>query len=121
MAEEKKAEKDEGKITIKLPRFNLWILVSLILAITLVLSLIQGWSITGKAIGPAGSLSAAQAGKKTIDYINSNLVQPGTSATFLSIKDLWNVYEVTSTYQGREIPIYISKDGTFLFLSAYNT
>jgi len=121
MAEEKKAEKNEGKIVIKLPKFNLWILVSLVLAITLVLSLIQGWSITGKATGTMGTLSAAQAGQKTIDYINKNLVQPGTSATFLSIKDLGNVYEVTSSYQGREIPIYISKDGSFLFLSAYNT
>lgn len=121
MTEDKKAEKDGSKITIKLPRFNLWIIVSLILAITLVLSLIQGWNITGKATGTVGTLSAAQAGQKTIDYINKNLVQPGTSATFLSIKELGSVYEVTSSYQGREIPIYISKDGSFIFLSAYNT
>lgn len=118
MAEEKKAEKNEGKITIKLPKFNLWILVSLVLAIALVLSLIQGWSVTGKS---TGALSAAQAGQKTIDYINNNLVQAGTSVSFVSIKDMGAVYEVTTSYQGSEIPVYISKDGSFLFLSAYNT
>lgn len=116
MAEkEKKAEHGEGKITIKLPKFNVWILISLVLVLLLIVSLLMGWKIG------AGALSADQAGKKTIDYINNNLVQAGTSVSLVSTKDLGAVYEVTTSYQGREIPIYLSKDGSFLFLSAYNT
>ena len=116
----------EDKITIKLPKIkfgkvNVWLIVSLVLAIVLVMSVIFGWTISDKSIGIGKTLSAAQAGQKTLDYVNKNLVQAGTSATFVSIKDLGSVYEVTSSYQSRDIPIYISKDGSFLFLSAYNT
>lgn len=112
-------EKKEGKVTIRLPKLNIWIVISLILAITLVLSLLQGWSITGKVVGI--QLSAEEAGKKAVEYINNNLVEPGTSASMLSIEDLGSVYKVITSYQGRQIPIYITKDGKYLFLSAYDT
>lgn len=112
-------EKKGGKITIKLPKINIWILISLTLAIALALSLLQGWSITGKVAGV--QLSADEAGKKAIDYINNNLVQPGTSASIVSAKDIGSVYEIITSYQGRQIPIYITKDGSMIFLSGFNT
>ncbi len=110
------AENKEGKITIKIPKFNYWILISVVLAIVLILSLIQGWSVSGKT-----SLSANETAQKAIDYINNNLVQSGYSVTLLSVEDLKSVYKVTTLYQGSEIPVYISKDGSYLFLSAYDT
>lgn len=112
MAEDKKA------IKIVLPKFNLWILVSLVLAVVLVLSLVKGWSLTGKT---SGTLSPGDAAKKTVDYINTNLVQSGTSATLNSTHDLGGVYEVIVTYQGNQIPVFVTKDANYLFLSAYNT
>jgi len=111
-------EKKEGKITVRIPKINVWILISLVLTIALVLSLLRGWGVTGKA---TGTLSAEEAGKKAIDYINNNLVQPGTNASMVSTKDLGSVYEVVTSYQGQQISIYITKDGGYLFLSAYDT
>ena len=40
------------------------------------------------------SLSKDVIGEKTISYINSHLVRPGTSAKLISVKDLGSVYEV---------------------------
>ena len=113
------AESKEGKITIKIPKINYWIVISLVLAIVLILSLIQGWNVSGKYGGT--SLSANETAQKAIDYINNNLVQPGSSVTLVSVEDLKSVYKVTTLYQGSEIPVYISKDGSYLFLSAYET
>jgi len=110
------SESKEGKITIKIPKSNYWIIISLVLAIVLILSLIQGWSVGGKT-----SLSANETAQKAINYINNNLVQPGDSVTLFSVEDLKSVYKVTTLYQGSKIPVYISKDGNYLFLSAYDT
>ena len=65
-------------------------------------------------------LSADEAKDKVIEYVNNNLVMPGTNATAVSVEDKGSVYEVTTLYQGREIPVYVSKDGNYLFLNALN-
>lgn len=115
MAEEKEKE---GKITIKLPKFNLWILISLVLAIALVLSIIQGWSITGKA---TGVLSSNDTAKKAIDYINNNLVQEGTSASLISTEDAGSMYNIIFSYQGNQYSFYMTKDGKYLTQSVWDT
>ena len=117
MVEEKKEAKPEGKIKIKLPKLNVWILISLILAIALVLSLVQGWSITGQMVGV---ISSEEAGEKTIDYINSNLVEAGSSATFVSTEDVGSMYKVTFSYQDRQYVFYVTKDGTYLSQNVWN-
>ena len=67
---------------------------------------------------PIEELSAEEAKQKAIEYVNENLVMPGTNASAISVEDKGNVYEVMTLYQGREIPVYISKDGHYLFLSS---
>lgn len=57
-----------------------------------------------------------QAANDAISYLNDNVVQPGTTASVAGTEDLGSVYEVTTAYQGQNIPIYVSKDGTFLCL-----
>jgi len=113
MAEEKKKV-----ITIKLPHINVWMVLSVILAAVLVLNLtgLLPFKTTGMFV-----LTTQDAAQKAIDYINNNLVQTGT-AEFVSVEDFNGMYKVTTSYQGQQIPIYVTKDGGFIFLSQpYNT
>lgn len=118
-------EKTENKMSIKIPKLNLWMILTIVFAIVLIVSLIQGWSITGKAVKTRASenqeLSASEAGQKAVEYINKNIVQPGTSVSMVSSGDIGSVYRVVVSYQGNQIPIYITKDGSMLFLSGFNT
>src|SRR4030042_5953751 len=122
MAEEHKdhkGHKEEKKaIRIVVPKFNPWILISLVLALVLVLSLINGWNMSGKS---AGALSIDAAAKNAVDYINNNLVESGTSVSLVSTEDLGTVYMITVSYQGNDIPTFVTKDAGYLFVSAYNT
>ena len=63
-------------------------------------------------------LSSNEIGKKVIDFINNNLVEPGTSAKLISVKDMGSYYEILTEYQGYKIPVYATKDGNVLFLQA---
>ncbi|MDI6806200.1 MAG: thioredoxin domain-containing protein [Candidatus Aenigmarchaeota archaeon] len=100
------------KITINIPKINPWIIVSLVLAIALVVLLHQQrLQITGATVLPG-----EEVGKKAIDYINSNLVQVG-QVTLVSVEEMSGVYKVITSYQGQQIPVYITKDGTYLFVS----
>jgi predicted DsbA family dithiol-disulfide isomerase len=106
MAEEKKKV-----ITIHLPRMNLWMIATLVLAVVLVVVLLKGFSITGWTV-----LTSQQAADKAIDYINKNLVQTG-NVSLVSVEELSGFYEVTTSYQGQKIPVYVTKDGSYLFIS----
>jgi len=107
MAEEKKV------VTIHLPSINVWMVTTVILLIALVAFYFIGFPSTGMF---AGGLTADQASKKAIDYINNNLVQSG-SITLVSVKEANGMFMVTTIYQGQEIPVYVTKDGSLLFIS----
>jgi len=66
-------------------------------------------------------LTAEEARDKAMEYVNKNLVMPGTNASAISVEDKGSVYEVMTLYREREIPVYISKDGRYLFLNALDT
>ena len=111
----------EKSIKIKIPSINLksnfWKILSFILIVVLIGNVYL--TSTGKIVLPSQP-SADEVGKKVIDYINSNLVQPGTSASLVSIKDMGSYYEITTSYMGQQIPVYASKDGKVMFLNAIN-
>lgn len=71
--------------------------------------------------GQTQELSAEEAEAKTIDYVNNNLVMPGSNASAVSVEEKPYVYEVLTEYQGQQQPIHISKDGRYLLLGALNT
>jgi uncharacterized protein (UPF0333 family) len=105
----------EKTVKIKVP--SPWAISTFALLILIIVLFFTGnISITGKFV-----LTKEQAGKKAIDFINKNLVQPGTSASLISIEDLGFVYKVLTSYQGQQIPVYIAKDGSYLFLQAFDT
>lgn len=74
---------------------------------------------------PGGSgmgtvVPAQKCADSTIRYVNTNLVQPGTEATFVSVSESKGLYEITAKYQSKEIPLYATRDCTLLFTSAMN-
>jgi thiol-disulfide isomerase/thioredoxin len=54
---------------------------------------------------------------KAIKYVNDNLVAPNTTATFLSVSEFNGLYNVSFSYQGQNMSIFVTKDGSYLFLS----
>ncbi|MGC8812154.1 MAG: DsbA family protein [Candidatus Aenigmatarchaeota archaeon] len=117
MAEERTQEQ-KVKVSLKLPKINVWAISTVILAFGIIAVWFFKPSQTGFAVQV---LSPEEAAKKAIDYINKNLVSQGTSASLVSVEDIGSVYKVITSYQGSRIPVYISKDGSMLFLSAFNT
>jgi protein-disulfide isomerase len=87
-----------------------WPLITLFFAVIL-LGVLMGFVPTMN-IG----LNSNDVGKKTVDYINKNLVQTGT-ATLASVEEANGLYKVTTSYQGRDIPVYVTNDGKLLFAS----
>ncbi len=110
---DKKFKPAEFKKTVKK---NPWIMATIVLGIIalvlLVLMLrggITGNIITGRVIGEADIVS------KTVDFVNTNLLPPGQGqVTFNSISEKSGLYEVLVSFQGREVPIYVTKDGEFM-------
>jgi protein-disulfide isomerase len=112
MANEIKTEKKPKR------EINKWKMLSLILIVILCVSLffLFGGGITGMAI--SGGLDPEEAADRAVDFINENLVQPGTSASFVSVEEVEGIYNVTVYYQEINIPVYVTKDGTYIFLSS---
>ncbi|MFH0832653.1 MAG: thioredoxin domain-containing protein [Candidatus Aenigmatarchaeota archaeon] len=106
--EEKKAEKREK---------NVW-KISTIAMIVVLASFIVFTFTVGKPSAGTGmvTINAQDAAKKAIDYINANVVSTG-SVSLVSVEETNGMYKITTTYQGQQIPVFITKDGTNLFLS----
>jgi len=90
---------------------NPWMLVSIILGIALAISLVFVFKggMTGNVI------SENEAGKSLVSYLNA---QTGGGVEYISSKDIGNLYETTVSYQGQNIPVYITKDGEYFVQGA---
>ena len=111
------SEVTENKNKFKIPKMNTWMIISILLLVVLIGFVIAyGAGVTGFSV--AGSLTPEEAGVKAIKFINDNLVAPNTTASFVSAVDTEGLYNVTVTYQGRNISVFLTKDGTYLFLSS---
>jgi hypothetical protein len=86
-------------------RENPWIVSTLVLGILVFIILISNFSGgTGKVI------SGENAGEAFVDFINS---RGGEKIDYVSYKDFGNLYEITVSSQGKEVPIHITKDGKY--------
>ena len=61
--------------------------------------------------------SPAVCANRTISYVNDNLVQPNTSASFLSIGETKGLYVINTSYQSKTVPVYTTKDCVLLFMN----
>jgi protein-disulfide isomerase len=90
---------------------NDWKTLSAILGIVIVGLLI--FTFYGRITGNV--VSSSNAGEKLVSYLNA---QTGGGVTFVSSKDIGNLYEITVSYQEKEIPVYITKDGNYFVQGA---
>jgi|SRR3989344_3966358 len=90
---------------------NPWIMVSIVLgiAVIILLFMVLRGGVTGNVI------KGDDAGTKIVDYLN---LQTGGGVTYVSNKDIGNLYEVTVSYQGKDIPVYVTKDGKYFVQGA---
>lgn len=102
-------------ISIKVPPFtkkmreNPWMVTTIVLAIVLVFMVfmfyrggLTGGTITGKTI------SKDDASKNLVEFLNQEA--PG-QFTAGDVETEYGMYKVNVNFQGREIPIYVTKDG----------
>ncbi len=92
-------------------------LIIVILSVALATSI--GFILTGPITGMAVA-DPNYVGKKVVGYINDELVQPGTYASLVEIKDAGEYYIVTTEYMGNRIDVYATKDGNLFFLNAFD-
>lgn len=74
---------------------------------------------TGGASG-GNTVPAQQCANKMINYVNNNLVQPGSTASFISVNETKGLYEVKVNYQNHDISLYATKDCSLIFTNAIN-
>jgi len=62
---------------------------------------------------------ADKLGSEAIDFINKNLLSPGTTATLVKVTNEGSVYKIKIKVGNEEPDVYVSKDGRFLFTAAF--
>lgn len=94
-----------------------WKALTGIAVILLVLSLFtQGFHFSESPTTAAvSSLSLTEAEQKTLDFVNSNLLEPPFEAELVSSKELAGVFKVTLSLAGQTIDSYLTKDGEVFF------
>jgi len=75
-------------------------------------------SLPGSTAMKGSDSLAPQVGQKVVDYINSNIVQPGTSISLQSVEQTNGMYKINTVYQGQNISVYTDIGGNLLFLSS---
>jgi glutaredoxin len=99
---------------VKMKKSSMWMLISGVLAVLLIISISTGGFGRG---GTSGTLSSKEAADKAITYINTNLMQPGTTASVKEVEDTGTLYNIKLDIGGREFDSYVTKDGSLLFPS----
>jgi len=90
-----------------------------IIAVIVILALIAGGVYYYKKKNPDIGIEGA---KKTVtDFVNNNLLQPGTTATVKSAAKAGDLYSVVITVGSQDITTYITKDGKKFFPEAMDT
>ncbi|MFH1641974.1 MAG: hypothetical protein ABIC04_03670 [Nanoarchaeota archaeon] len=104
---------------IKIKKGDLWKSATTILAILLLISIYFNVKGPGEAPVDIGTaLSSDEVADNAIEYINTNLMQPGTSATLVSVTEKDNLYNIKLDIGGREFDSYATKNGKLLFPSS---
>ncbi len=90
---------------LKAAKHNPWMPASIVLGIICIvlIGLLAGSS--------GGGIGKEKAAGKLLDFINA---QGKGSATLVSVADEKGLYNVKVNYQGQEVPVYVTKDGSSL-------
>ena len=97
---------------------NPWVLATILLAIICVPLIIFSFTgILGNSIlGITGNaVSGDNAGDSVVEYLNA---RTGGGVEYISSEDIGNLYEITVSYKGENIPVYTTKDGEYYIQGA---
>jgi len=97
----------------KTNKTNSWKIATVVLGILLIVSIFSNFFDFGLK-GMTGSAVATN----TIDFINNNLLSPGTTAELKNVSEESGVYKATLDISGQETDVYITKDSKMLFVNA---
>ncbi len=103
----KKHIEHKGKFKIK--KSDFWKYTAIVAVLLLIISIAKPTS------DVEGELSAQDAAKKAVTYINDNLLQSGTSAELSSVTESGGVYVVNISIGKKDFISYVTKDGIMLF------
>ncbi len=99
---------DDNLIKIPVKRIkNLWKVLAIVFSIALLASF---YFLLNKKQQAQNSISGEIAGKKIIEFLNTKTEE---KIQYESYTDLGNVYEITVSYNGDSLPVYITKDGNY--------
>lgn len=103
--QEQQAEVKKSELLSKI-RANPWTVSTAVFALATIILLVLSISpsLTGNVI------SSSSAYEKLVDFLNGKV---GGGVTLVSTNDLGSLYEVTVSYKGEEIPVYVTKDGEY--------
>jgi len=85
---------------------NVWMTVSVVLAIVVIVMLL---------VLVSGSMSKTKAANTLVSYLNE---KTGGGVALIAVSSMGSIYEVNVSYQGQEIPVYITKDGKYFLAGA---
>jgi len=91
---------------------NPWMIITIVLVIIII-----GILFGNQIIGMFAITTPQDVANNAIKYINENLVAPNTTATFVSVSEFNNLYNVTFSYQSQNLSTYVTKDGSYIFLA----
>ncbi|MCK9580836.1 MAG: hypothetical protein M0Q92_10375 [Methanoregula sp.] len=90
-------------------------MIAAILGIVLILILLIMVAAMGATPGMDSVIPAQTCAQKAVIYANSNLVQPGTTLSLVSVSEAHGLYEVKVSYQSQTMSLYTSRDCSLLF------
>ena len=99
----KKHKKKSTKFKIK--KSDMWRYATFICIVLLVILIVN----------KTETVSAEKAGNIALNYINTNLLQPGNSAELNSVTETNGVYAIDISINGQAYTSYVTKDGKMLF------
>lgn len=98
-----------------------WKVLTGIAILLLVLSIFtQGFSFTKNA-KTGSTLSLSDAEQKTLDFVNTELLQPPFQAEVSSSEELNDLFRVKLNVAGQSFDSYLTKDGRLFFPQGFNT
>ena len=120
------SQQDKKVVTIKIPSIDLKklglkhavIAIGILLAVSVFFNFRGGCFGTGNTIKSSpfeGKVTEKEIGNKTINYINNKLVATG-DVSLVSVEESNGLYKVITSYQGQELAIYATLDGSYMFL-----
>ncbi|MEK6925852.1 MAG: DsbA family protein [Nanoarchaeota archaeon] len=109
-SKEASVPEDKRKTMTEKFRENPWVLSTVVLAVVTLVLLISNFSggMTGGAIGVA---SKADVEQKVVDFVK---LQTGETVNVVSSEMKNGLYEVVVSFQGQNVPLYVTADGQAL-------